>query len=150
MRCNFLLVIAAVVAAGAAGATDYRIGDLQIREPWARATPKGADVAAGYMTIVNGGTRSDRLIGGAGGGAGRFEIHRMTTNQGVMQMRPVAEGLEIKPGETIELKPGSLHAMLLDLKAPLAARRRVKGTLVFQKAGKGEIEYQVAPIGAAG
>jgi periplasmic copper chaperone A len=151
MRCNFVLVtLALALAAGAAEAAEYRIGDLQIREPWARATPKGADVAAGYMTIVNRGAQPDRLIGGSTMGAGRFEIHRMTSNQGVMQMRPVAEGLEIKPGETMELKPGSWHAMLLDLKAPLAAGDRVKGTLVFQKAGKVEIEYQVAPIGAAG
>jgi copper(I)-binding protein len=67
MRCKFLvaalaLAFALAVAAGAVAA-EYRIGGLQIREPWARATPKGAGVAAGYMTIVNGGTQSDRLIG---------------------------------------------------------------------------------------
>src|SRR6266550_2163602 len=118
MRCKFVLVaLALALAAGAAEAAEYRIGDLQIREPWTRATPKGADVAAGYMTIVNRGAQPDRLIGGSAMGAGRFEIHRMTSNQGVMQMRPVTEGLEIKSGETIELKPGSWHAMLLDLKA---------------------------------
>ena len=150
MRCNFVLVaLSLALAASVAEAAEYRIGDLQIREPWARATPKGADVAAGYMTIVNGGAQTDRLIGGSAVGAGRFEIHRVTSNQGVMQMRPVAGGLEIKPGETIELKPGSLHAMFLDLKAPLAAGERVKGSLVFQKAGKVDIEYQVAPIGGA-
>jgi copper(I)-binding protein len=153
MRCKFLvaalaLAFALALAAGAAAA-EYRIGGLQIREPWARATPKGADVAAGYMTIVNGGTQSDRLIGGSAAAAGRFEIHRMTVNQGVMQMRPVAEGLEIRPGETIELKPGSLHAMWLDLRRPLAAGERVKGSLLFEKAGKVDIEYEVAPIGGA-
>lgn len=150
MRGIFVLVaLGLALAASGAKAAEYRIGDLQIREPWTRATPKGADVAAGYMTIVNGGAQTDRLIGGSAAAAGRFEIHQMTTNQGVMQMRPVAGGLEIKPGETIELKPGSLHAMWLDLKAPLAAGGRVKGTLVFQKAGKVDIEYQVAPIGGA-
>jgi periplasmic copper chaperone A len=150
MRCNFILVgLALALAASAAGAADYKIGALQIREPWARATPKGADVAAGYMTIVNGGTQADRLIGGSAALAGRFEIHQVTMNQGVMQMRPIAGGLEIKPGETVELKPGSAHAMLLNLQGPLAAGDRVKGTLVFQKAGKVDIEYQVRPIGAA-
>jgi periplasmic copper chaperone A len=31
-------------------------------------------------------------------------------------MRPVQGGLEIKPGETVTLKPSSLHLMLIDLK----------------------------------
>ena len=148
MRRIFLVAaLALALAASTAEAAEYKIGGLQIREPWARATPKGAGVAAGYMTIINGGTQSDRLIGGSAVVAGRFEIHQMTVNQGVMQMRSLAEGLEIKPGETIELKPGSLHAMLLNLKRPLAAGDRVKGTLVFEKAGKVDIEYRVEPIG---
>ena len=150
MRRHFLfLAFAWALAASAAGAAEYKIGALQIREPWARATPKGANVAAGYMTIVNAGTQTDRLIGGSAALAGRFEIHEMAINQGVMQMRPVAGGLEIRPGETVELKPGALHAMWLGLKHPLAAGDRVKGTLVFQHAGKVDIEYLVVPIGGA-
>jgi periplasmic copper chaperone A len=150
MRCKFVFVaMSLALAASAAAAAEYKVGALQIREPWSRATPKGADVAAGYMTIVNGGTQADRLIGGSAAVADRFEIHQMTMNQGVMQMRPVAGGLEIKPGEAIELKPGSWHAMWLGLRRPLAAGDRVKGSLVFEKAGKVEIEYHVQPIGGA-
>ena len=150
MRRHFLVgAFAWALAASAAGAAEYKAGALQIREPWARATPKGANVAAGYMTIVNAGTQTDRLIGGSAAVAGRFEIHEMAINQGVMQMRPVTGGLEIKPGETVELKPSGLHAMWFDLKRPLAAGDRVKGTLVFQQAGTVEIEYLVVPIGGA-
>ena len=149
MRRHFLVAVALALAASAAAAAEYKVGGLQIREPWARATPKGAEVAAGYMTIVNAGTQPDRLIGGSTAAAGRFEIHEMAINQGVMQMRPVAGGLEIKPGATIELKPGGLHAMWLDLKRPLAAGERVRGSLVFERAGKVEIEYQIQPIGGA-
>src|SRR5262249_207740 len=63
-------------------------------------------------------------------------------------MRPVEGGLEIKPGETIELKPGSLHAMLVGLKQPLQKGQTVKGTLEFEKAGKVDIEYAVEALGA--
>jgi copper(I)-binding protein len=63
-------------------------------------------------------------------------------------MRALPAGLEIKPGETVELKPGSFHMMFMDLKQPLAQGQSVKGTLVFEKAGTIEIEYLVAPIGA--
>ena len=149
MRRHFLVAVALALAASAAAAAEYKVGGLQIREPWARATPKGAEVAAGYMTIVNAGTQADRLIGGSTVVAGRFEIHEMAIKEGVMQMRPVASGLEIRPGMTVELKPGGLHAMWLDLRRPLAAGERVRGSLVFERAGKVEIEYQIQPIGGA-
>jgi copper(I)-binding protein len=132
-----------------AGAHDYTVGSLQIVHPWTRATPTGAKVAAGYMTIHNRGTVSDRLVGGSSTVAGRFEVHQMTTEQNVMVMRPIGE-LEIKPGETIELKPESLHVMLVELRQPLAKGERVKGTLVFEKAGTVEIEYVVQAMGAPG
>ncbi len=67
----------------------------------------------------------------------------MVMEQGVAKMRPVAGGLEIKPGETVELRPGSFHIMLMGLKLPLEAGQKVKGALEFETAGKIEIEYQV-------
>src|SRR5712691_9173756 len=127
--------IAAVLHGREAAAADFSIGSIQIGNPWTRATPKGADVAGAYMTLNNKGTGPDRLIGGSSPVAGRFELHRMTVEDGVMKMRPVEGGLEVKPGETIELKPGSLHVMLLGLKQPLEKGQKVKGALVFEKAG---------------
>jgi copper(I)-binding protein len=73
----------------------------------------------------------------------------MKMTAGVMQMRPVPEGLEINPGETVELKPGSYHLMFTGLKEPLQQGQSVKGTLVFEKAGTIEVEYKVEPIGGA-
>ena len=107
-------------------------------------------MGAGYVSIRNTGTASDRLIGGSAEVGKRFEIHAMEMNQGVMKMREVKGGLEIKPGETIDLKPGGLHLMFVDLARPLLQGERVKGTLVFEKAGKVQVEFQVQGIGAAG
>ena len=136
-------------AASGAAAQDYTLGSLTIGQPWARATPKGAPVAGGNLTITNKGPAPDRLIGGSVPFAGRFEVHEMTMEQGVMRMRPVGpSGLEIKPGETLALKPGGLHVMFLDLKQPLRAGERQKGTLVFEKAGTVAVEYTIQPIGA--
>jgi periplasmic copper chaperone A len=133
---------------GHASADDYTIGSLQIANPWTRATPKGATVAGAYLSISNKGTTPDRLIGGSSAVASRFEVHSMVMEQGVAKMRPIVGGLEIKPGEAVELKPGSLHVMLLGLKQPLAKGEKVKGTLEFEKAGKVEIEYAVEALGA--
>jgi copper(I)-binding protein len=133
---------------GAATST-FRAGPILIEQPWARATPGGAKVGGGYMRITNTGTAPDRLLGGTVAAAGRFEVHRMSMSDDVMRMAPV-EALELKPGATVQLKPGGYHAMFVDLKQPLREGDRVKGTLAFEKAGRVDIEYVVRGIGAQG
>src|SRR5262245_53485907 len=97
-----LLAAILALSTSASFALDYKLGALEIKQPWARATPKGAPVGGGYVTITNTGTTPDRLTGGSLIAAGRMEIHEMATVDGVMKMRPLAAGLEIKPGETVE------------------------------------------------
>ena len=144
------ILLAAVLAltATAAFAADYKVGSLEIKHPWARATPKGAAVGGGYMTITNTGTVPDRLIGFSSPAAGKFEIHEMKMDNGVMKMRPLAGGLEIQPGQTVEFKPGGYHLMFMGLKQPFEKGKTVMGTLSFEKAGKVEVSFPVAPIGA--
>ena len=139
----------ALLVCGAAAAETYSAGGLQIVSPWARATPGGAAVAAGYLTITNKGSESDRLVGGSTAAASRFEVHATVMEKGVAKMRPVA-ALEIKPGETVELKPGGMHVMLMGIKQPLKQGQKVKGTLVFERAGTVAIEFSVEAIGAPG
>lgn len=148
---TFAVVLAALtaLACGQALAHDYKVGTLQIVHPWARATPKGASVGGGFMTITNTGSEPDRLIGGSAAVAGRFEVHEMSMDNGVMRMRPLKNGLEIKPGQTVELKPGSFHVMMMDLKNPIKEGERIKGTLVFEKAGTVEVEYAIVAVGAS-
>lgn len=140
---------AALVAfAGSAHAHDFKVGQIEIDHPWTRATPKGATVAGGYLKITNKGTQPDTLTGGTAEGAGRIEIHEMKMEGGIMKMRPVSGGLAVKPGETVELKPGGYHLMLMDLKGQLQQGKTVKGSLTFEKAGKVDIEYTVEAAGS--
>lgn len=131
-------------------AHEAKIGSLILGHPWTRATPARAPVAGGYTKITNAGTESDRLIGGTAEFAGRVEIHEMTMNNGVMTMRHLPTGLEIKAGATVELKPGSFHIMFLDLKQPLKQGEMAKGTLTFEKAGTVAVEFKVESMGAQG
>ena len=144
-------VVAAVLAACVAmpaQAEDVTVGSLKISAPWARATPKGASVGAGYFTITNTGTAPDRLVGGSTDISSRFEVHEMTMDNGVMKMRPVAGGIEIKPGQTVELNPGGYHVMFVGLKRQLKQGEQFKATLNFAKAGKVAVDFSVAGIGA--
>lgn len=145
---SILLAAMLAIFANAAAAHEYKVGSLEIKHPWSRATPKGTSVAAGYMTIINKGTAADRLIGFSSPAADKSEIHEMSMDKGVMKMRPLADGIEIKPGATVELKPGSYHLMFVGIKQPFEKGKRVKGTLTFQKAGKVDVEYAIEAIGA--
>jgi copper(I)-binding protein len=144
----FLAAILALIASRA-GAMDYDVGPIHIAQPWTRATPKGAAVAGGYMKITNKGTESDRMSCVSATVATQCQIHNMTIEQGVAKMRPLPDGLEIKPGASVELKPGSLHLMFVGLKQPLEKGKQVKGMLRFEKAGSVEVEFTVEAIGAS-
>jgi copper(I)-binding protein len=140
--------IAFALAALPASAHDYTLGALKIAQPWARATPKGAQIGGGYLSITNTGTTPDRLIGGTTDVSRGFEIHQMSMDNGVMKMRLLPNGLEIKPGETVTLKPTGYHIMFTGLKAPLTKGEEVNATLKFEKAGEVKVQFAVAGIGA--
>jgi copper(I)-binding protein len=129
-------------------AEEIRAGDLVISQAWSRATPGGAKVGGGYLTIENKGSAPDRLIGGSADIADRVQIHEMATNNGVMTMRPLDNGLTIEPGKTVKLAPGGYHLMLLDLKGPLKQGDKVPVTLEFEKAGKVKLSLEVQGVGA--
>src|SRR5262245_30774197 len=143
----FVFAAAFALALTPAHAGDYKAGSLDISNPWSRATPKGASVAAGYVTINNTGSTPDRLIEGSSDVAAKCEVHEMKMENGVAKMRPV-KGLEIQPGETVELKPGALHVMFVGLKKPLSAGDHFKATLVFEKAGTVSVDYDVRAMGS--
>ncbi|MCK9919094.1 copper chaperone PCu(A)C [Microbacteriaceae bacterium K1510] len=144
----FLAAALAVFATMPASADDVSVGSIKIVAPWARATPKGASVGGAYLKITNTGTASDRLVSGSSDAAQRVEIHEMSMDKGVMKMRELSQGLEIKPGETVEFKPGGYHVMLVGLKKPLTQGDDLKATLQFEKAGKVDVDFKIGSIGA--
>lgn len=149
MRHSLVVAVAVLsFAVTRAGANDYKVGSLEIASPWARATPKGAHVAGGYVTIRNKGPTPDRLISISASFANRVEIHSMTMDGEVMRMRPMSGGIEIKPGETVELKPGGLHMMFVEPNRPLTPGDHVSATLQFEKAGTVVVDFMVESMGA--
>jgi copper(I)-binding protein len=135
--------------APAAAADDYDVGTIHISQTWSRATAKGAATGAGYMTITNKGAAPDKVSCVSDDASAQCEIHSMTMEGGVMKMRPVEGGLEIKPGESIMLKPGGYHVMFRELRHPLEQGATVKATLKFEHAGTVEVNYPILALGAA-
>jgi copper(I)-binding protein len=118
---------------------------ITIDEPWSRATPPGAKIGAGYMTIRS--AAADRLVGASSPAAARVELHVTEKKGDVMRMRQV-EGYDLPAGGSFVLAPGGAHLMLVDLKAPLKEGAKVPLTLRFRKAGEVKVELQVRALRA--
>ena len=143
-------VLLSALSVTSARAEQIKAGDLVISQAWSRATPNGAKIAGGYLTIENKGSMPDRLIGGSGDVAAKIEVHEMTVKDGVMTMRPLDKGLTIEPGKSIKLAPGGYHLMMFDLKGQLKQGDKVPVTLEFEKAGKVQVTLDVQAVGAPG
>jgi len=137
---NWLVVVALLLAAGPAWA------QVTVERPWSRATPPGAKVGAGFMTLTNAGS-AERVVGASSPVAGRVEMHVTVREGDVMKMREV-QGFEVPAGGAFELKPGGAHLMLMDLKRPLKKGEKVPLTLKLAKGGELRLELLVEEIGA--
>src|SRR3954465_4632982 len=102
---TLLAISLLLTACAVAQAEDVKAGDLVISQAWSRATPGGAKVAGGYLTIENKGASPDKLLKGTADVSGKIEVHEMAMNNGVMTMRELDKGLAIEPGKTVKLAP---------------------------------------------
>lgn len=149
VRSPLLALLALLLIASPAVAQDYKLGALEIGHPWARATPPTAPTGGGYLSVKNTGTEPDRLISISSPAAQTVQLHEMKMEGNVMRMRELDGPLEIKPGETVTLAPGGMHLMMMGLKGPLKQGEKVPLTLVFEKAGKIDVELVVVAMGAS-
>lgn len=141
-----LLIAVAAIAAVPAAAHDYTAGDITIGHPWSRAAGAGG-TGAGFLKLTNNGTQPDRLISATSPLAPVVELHTMVRDGDVMRMRPVQD-ITIAPGQTVELRPGGFHIMLVGLTAPMNQGTRVPLTLRFERAGEVQVELAVEAAGA--
>jgi copper(I)-binding protein len=148
-RTLILSVLAGTLAGTPAFAHDYKVGALEIAHPWVRATPPTAKAGGGFLVVTNKGTTADRLVSASSGASQQVEIHEMKMDGSVMRMRELADGLEIPAGASVTLKPGGYHIMFMELKAPFTKGNKVPVTLVFEKAGKVDVEFAVQDMGSA-
>ncbi|WP_173974129.1 copper chaperone PCu(A)C [Magnetospirillum sp. LM-5] len=121
-------------------------GDMEISGAFLRASPKVANAGAGFLTIKNATGQDDRLIGAQADISKTVELHTHIKDGEVLRMRPV-EFIAVPAGGVAELKPGADHVMFINLVKPLAEGQKVPVTLVFEKAGKKQVDMPVMAIG---
>jgi copper(I)-binding protein len=119
---------------------------IKIEDAYTRSTVPGQQVAGGFMKIENKGA-ADQLISASSPVAGEVQLHEMAMEGNVMKMRQVKD-IAVPAGGAVELKPGGLHLMFINIKAPLAAGETVPVKLKFAKAGDVEVKMPVNAMGA--
>ena len=150
MKRNTLLNALLIAAVGfglaaTAQAQNAKVGNVQIENAYTRATVPGQQVAGGFMKIENKGA-ADQLISASSPVSGEVQLHEMAMEGNVMKMRQVKD-IPVPAGGAVELKPGGLHLMFMNIKAPLAAGETVPVKLKFAKAGEVEVKMPVNAMG---
>lgn len=144
------IMIAAAAALALLGSTPATASDVAVGQAWSRATPKGAKVAGGYLTIENHGAEPDRLLSASSPAAAKLEIHQMIMQDGIMAMRPLHDGLAIPADAMVTLAPGGDHIMFVGLTAPFEEGQRLPVSLNFARSGKIDTIFEVGSVGAKG
>jgi copper(I)-binding protein len=149
MKRNTLALLVVALGFGfSVQAQEVKVGLIKVDHAYIRATVPGQQVAGGFMKIENKGI-ADQLLSASSPAAGEVQLHEMAMEGSVMKMRQVKD-IPVPAGGSVELKPGGLHLMLMNIKAPLAAGESVPVKLKFAKAGEVEVKMPVNAMGQAG
>ena len=133
---------------GAAMAQNAAVGSIKVENAYTRATAPGQQVAGGFLKIENKGV-ADQLLSASSPVAGEVQLHEMAMDGNVMKMRQVKD-IPVPANGAVELKPGGLHLMFMNIKAPLTAGETVPVKLKFAKAGEVEVKMPVNAMGQHG
>ena len=142
--------MAALFVAAPVFAHEITVGDLQIIHPHIPQPAATAKAAGGFMAITNNGTEIERLIGVETGIAAKSSVHESKVDANGIGTMTHVDAIEIAPGETINLEHGGYHVMFMGLARPLTEGERHKAVLIFERAGRVEIEFEIDPPAGMG
>ncbi len=142
----FSALVASALLMGAADA------QVTVQDAWVRGTVPQQKASGLFAQLTS--AQAGKLVAASSPVAGVVEIHEMAMEGSVMKMRELAGGLPLPAGQTVELKPGGYHVMLMDLKQQLKAGETVPVTLVIEgtdgKRQNVQVQAPVRALGAAG
>lgn len=111
------------------------LAQMQVADPYARAASAAAISGAAFMAVTNPTDADDRIVAARSDVADRVELHtHVETDEGVMRMVELEDGIPLPAGETVMLRRGGLHVMFLGLTRPLEHGEAVEVTLQFETA----------------
>lgn len=136
---NMLIALSLGLVAPTASADN---GEIQILDPWVQAAPPNVKVLAAYLEIKNNGGKPRILVDVSSPSFDQVGIHRSVMHGDMVHMEHLKE-LAIPPHDSVTLKPGGLHLMMMDAKNPLHAGDSVPMTLTFKNGDKVAVQATV-------
>ena len=116
---------------------------VKVENAWVRATAPGQQVAGGFMTLT---ADADMvLVGGKSPVSKYVELHYMKMENGVMEMREMKE-IPLPKGQAVNLEPGGLHVMFIELKHQIRDGQKVPLTLIARGADGKEQKLMVNAV----
>lgn len=140
-----LTFAAALLLAGPALAHEVMVGDLEIIHANIPQPAASAKAAGGFLAISNNGAEADRLIGVEADFAAKSETHESKVDANGIGTMEHVDFIEIPPGQTVNLEHGGYHIMFMGLKDTLKEGEMRKVTLIFEHAGRAEVEFMIDP-----
>lgn len=147
--CKVIALVALVLPFVGVSAHGVNQGDIQIQHPWVREVVMSGMNGAAYMILTNQGAEEDRLVSASVPVAAMTELHQTVERAGVMHMEHLPSGIVLPVGQTVELKPGGLHIMLMNVSRKLEEGEQIPVVLEFEKAGRVETYLAVQPLAGA-
>ncbi len=141
-------LLAAFILSSTALAHGVTKGEIEIIHPHIPAPMAAAKSAGGFLGIANGGETADRLLGVEVGFFKQSMLHTTVHGaDGVARMQHI-DAIDIPAGETVLLERGGLHIMMMGPSGPLSEGQMLPATLIFEHAGRVEVEFSVDPPNA--
>ncbi len=128
-----MIRFSAIAACLLLGAMSAAHAEVSVSEAWVRASLPHQRATGAFMKI-SAGAHGARLVGARSTVAAVTEVHQMKLVDNIARMSRV-EAVDVGPGQVLELKPGSYHIMLMELKAPVKVGDTVALELVFEEGG---------------
>ena len=147
IRKQLVIFFAIFIIITSSLAHEYKIGNLKILHPYITETPPGAKISGGYMKIINTGNQTDHLSLVTVDFTKSAEIHEMRTENDVIKMRKIKDGIEIPAKGFTELKHKGYHIMFMNLLKPMIRGETHEGTLYFEKAGNVKVIFIIEKMG---
>jgi copper(I)-binding protein len=135
------MLVSVLMTSIAFASDEVKVGNLKIENPQARATVPAQKMSGGFLKIENKGG-ADKLLAASSSVSKTMELHTMTMDGNVMRMREV-KAIDVPANGMVELRPGGLHLMFMDLNEQLKPGSTFKVKLKFEKAGEVEVPFKV-------
>ena len=140
---NFIYTIILMTITSISFAETLNFKGLVIEDFWIKSSIGNHKITSGYLKIKNTNNFDERLISVVSDFSKKTELHGMAVKNDIMTMKKLDNGLMIRAGTEIHLRPGSYHLMFINLNGQVKVMNSYKVNFIFENSGSVMIDMPV-------